>query len=187
MASTLVAERLAVVALVHTLRLHLARQPQAASGWLAGLADPLVAATLTALYQDPARAWTVAELAHASAVSRSTLAARFKAAIGQGPLEYLTRWRIELAAQRLREDDATLASIAHSVGYGSESALSVAFKRVLGVPPGDYPRHAVAEATPPRSEPAPPPRDPFVGPGPRSTTEPLQLSREQTTNTTPSA
>ncbi|MGW6007826.1 AraC family transcriptional regulator [Streptomyces sp. NPDC055210] len=144
MASTLMAEHLAVVMFVHVLRLHLeraSRAPRAASGWLAGLADPVVATALTSLHRDPARTWTVAELADAAAVSRSTLAARFKSTVGQGPLEYLTRWRIELAAQQLREGSATLASIAHSVGYGSESALSVAFKRVLGMPPGDYRKH----------------------------------------------
>ncbi|MFD7996088.1 AraC family transcriptional regulator [Streptomyces mexicanus] len=138
MASTLVAEHLAVVMLVHVLRLHLAREPHAVSGWLAGLTDPVVAIALAALHRDPARPWTVAALARACAVSRSTLAARFKATVGQGPLEYLTRWRIELAARQLREGGSTLASVAHSVGYGSESALSVAFKRVLGVPPSDY-------------------------------------------------
>ncbi|MDK0518096.1 AraC family transcriptional regulator [Streptomyces sp. ML-6] len=140
MAFTLVAEHLAIVMLTHALRLHLARAPHTVQGWPAGLTDPLVATALTALHRDPAHAWTVAGLARACAVSRSTLAARFKRAVGQGPLEYLTRWRIELAAQRLRKNDATLAAIARSVGYGSESALSVAFKRVLGVPPGDYRR-----------------------------------------------
>ncbi|MFJ5831706.1 AraC family transcriptional regulator [Streptomyces sp. NPDC093089] len=141
MAFGLVAEQLAVVMLVHVLRLHLAREPHAVTGWPAGLADPVTATALAALHRDPARAWTVAELAHACAVSRSTLAARFKATVGQGPLEYLTRWRIELAARRLRGSGDTLASIAHAVGYGSEGALSVAFERVLGVPPGDYRRH----------------------------------------------
>ncbi|MGG8365022.1 AraC family transcriptional regulator [Streptomyces lividans] len=140
MASTLIAEHLAVIMLVHVLRLHLERAPHAVSGWLAGLADPVVATALTCLHRDPARSW-VADLADTAAVSRSTLAARFKATVGQGPLEYLTRWRIELAARQLREGNATLASIAHSVGYGSESALSVAFKRVLGMPPGDYRKH----------------------------------------------
>ncbi|MFK4092291.1 AraC family transcriptional regulator [Streptomyces anthocyanicus] len=141
MASTLIAEHLAVIMLVHVLRLHLERAPHAVSGWLAGLADPVVATALTCLHRDPARSWTVADLADTAAVSRSTLAARFKATVGQGPLEYLTRWRIELAARQLREGNATLASIAHSVGYGSESALNVAFKRVLGMPPGDYRKH----------------------------------------------
>ncbi|MFF8770789.1 AraC family transcriptional regulator [Kitasatospora sp. NPDC015120] len=144
MASALVAEHLAVVMLVHVLRLHLVREPHAVSGWLAGLADPLAATALAALHREPARAWTVADLARTCAVSRSTLAARFKAAVGQGPLQYLTGWRIELAARRLREGDDGLAAIAHAVGYGSESALSVAFKRTLGVSPSDYRRRPPA-------------------------------------------
>ncbi|WP_051844764.1 AraC family transcriptional regulator [Streptomyces sp. NRRL S-813] len=139
-ASMLVAEHLAVVMLVHVLRLHLARGPRALSGWLSGLADPAVAAALTAMHGDPARSWTVAELARSGAVSRSTLAARFKDTVGQAPLEYLTRWRIELAARHLRQGTATLAAIAHAVGYGSESALSVAFKRITGTSPRDYRR-----------------------------------------------
>ncbi|MEV7030185.1 AraC family transcriptional regulator [Streptomyces sp. NPDC093272] len=138
MGSTVVAEHLAIVMLVHVLRLHLAREPRAVSGWLAGLADPVVAAALDCLHRDPAKPWTVAELAAVAGVSRSALAVRFKATVGRAPLEYLTRWRIELAARRLREDGATLAAVAHAVGYGSESALSVAFKRVLGTSPGDY-------------------------------------------------
>ncbi len=71
-------------------------------------------------------------------MSRSTLAARFKETVGQGPLEYLTRWRIELASRQLRESTDTVALIARAVGYGSESALSVAFKRVTGMSPGAY-------------------------------------------------
>ncbi|MFD5625585.1 AraC family transcriptional regulator [Streptomyces sp. NPDC127072] len=138
MAAGLVSEHLAVVMLVHVLRLHLTREPHTASGWLAGLRDPAIASALACLHRDPAHPWTVAELASATAVSRSTLAARFKATVGQSPLEYLTRWRIELAARHLRDSGDTLTAIAHSVGYGSESALSVAFKRVLGVSPGNY-------------------------------------------------
>ncbi|CAM5568855.1 MULTISPECIES: helix-turn-helix transcriptional regulator [Streptomyces] len=137
-ASTLVAEHLAVVMLIHVLRFHLARAPRAVSGWPAGLADPAVAAVLRALHEAPARSWTVADLARAGAVCRSTLAARFKDTVGQGPLGYLMRWRIELASPRLRDGTETLAAIARSVGYGSESALSVAFKRVMGVSPRDY-------------------------------------------------
>ncbi|WBO69512.1 helix-turn-helix transcriptional regulator [Streptomyces camelliae] len=85
-AATLVAEHLAVVMLVHLLRVHLAREPRAVSGWPAGLADPLVTTALASLHRDPAHTWTVAEPARAAAVSRSTLAARFKATVGQGPL-----------------------------------------------------------------------------------------------------
>lgn len=138
MASTLVAEHLAVVMLVHVLRLHLTRAPHAVPGWPAGLADPVVAEVLTAMHTAPERPWSVAELARAGAVSRSTLAARFKDTVGRGPLDYLTGWRIELASARLREGTDTLATIARAVGYGSESALSTAFKRVTGISPRAY-------------------------------------------------
>ncbi|GGN62297.1 AraC family transcriptional regulator [Streptomyces albiflavescens] len=152
MGSTLVAEHLAVVMLVHILRLHLVREARTVSGWLAGLADPVVAAALARMHEEPARPWTVAELARSGAVSRSTLAARFKSAVGQGPLEYLTAWRLELASKQLREGSATVASIARDVGYGSESALSTAFKRVMEVSPHHYrkqSRESSATAVPP--------------------------------------
>ncbi|MFG2452819.1 AraC family transcriptional regulator [Streptomyces sp. NPDC048512] len=139
-ASDLVAEHLAMVMLVYVLRLHLAREPQSVSGWLAGMTDPAVAAALTSLHEEPARPWTVAELARAGAVSRSTLAARFKQTVGQGPLEYLTQWRIHLASQKLRKSNDTIGSIARITGYGSESAMSTAFKRVTGVSPSVYRR-----------------------------------------------
>ncbi|MFC6510916.1 AraC family transcriptional regulator [Promicromonospora citrea] len=142
MASGVVAGHLATVMLVHVLRVHLAHDPTAASGWLRGLTDPVVAVALAQMHTAPAHPWTVAELAERASVSRSTLAARFRTAVGTGPLDYLTRWRIELAARRLREGSAPLASVARAVGYGSESALSVAFTRVVGVSPSAYRRGA---------------------------------------------
>ncbi|MEN3539418.1 AraC family transcriptional regulator [Microbispora sp. ZYX-F-249] len=150
--STLAAEHLAVVMLIHVLRLHLAREPRAVSGWLAGLADPVVAAALRSMHARPAHPWTVAELARTGAVSRSTLAARFKDTVGLGPLDYLTRWRIELASRRLRDGGDTLATIAHAVGYGSESALSSAFKRITGSSPREYRRRSAGALLP---EPSP--------------------------------
>ncbi|WP_405425688.1 AraC family transcriptional regulator [Micromonospora sp. NBC_00617] len=144
--SRLVAEHLALVLLIQVLRLHLARDPQHTSGWLAGLADPVVAPALRAMHGRPAQSWTVDEIARAASVSRSTLAARFRQVVGVGPLEYLTRWRIELAADRIRRGSDTVAAIALAVGYGSESALSVAFKRVTGVSPRTY-RRQVAGST----------------------------------------
>ncbi|MEQ4721629.1 AraC family transcriptional regulator [Nonomuraea sp. B19D2] len=141
LASTLVTEHLALVMLIHLLRLHLAAAGQGpVSGWMAGLTDPIVAPALRAMHARPAHAWTVAELAEAAAVSRSTLAARFKRTVGQSPLDYLTGWRIELATDRLRRGDDTVAMIARRVGYGSESALSNAFKRVTGASPREYRR-----------------------------------------------
>jgi AraC-like DNA-binding protein len=131
-----VAKHLALVMLIRILRLRLGQRTT--SGWLAGLADPVIAPALRAMHTRPSHPWTVAELARAAAVSRSTLAARFKNVVGRGPLEYLTAWRIELAADRLRRGEDTVAAIARTVGYGSESALSVAFKRTTGLSPRAY-------------------------------------------------
>ncbi|MDZ5443573.1 AraC family transcriptional regulator [Micromonospora sp. 4G57] len=139
--ATLVAEHLAMVMLIRILRVHLAHDPDRSSGWLAGLADPTVAAALRAMHARPAHPWTVAELARVAAVSRSTLAARFKDRVGKGPLEYLTEWRIELAADQIRRGGETVATIARAVGYGSESAFSVAFKRTTGLSPRAYRSH----------------------------------------------
>ncbi|WP_433537937.1 AraC family transcriptional regulator [Micromonospora sp. CA-249363] len=136
--SRLVAEHLALVLLIQVLRVHLARDPQHTSGWLAGLADPVVAPALRAMHARPAQQWTVDAIARTAAVSRSTLAARFRKVVGVGPLEYLTGWRIELAADRIRHGSDSVAAIARAVGYGSESALSVAFKRVTGISPRAY-------------------------------------------------
>ncbi|MGK5685519.1 AraC family transcriptional regulator [Actinoplanes sp. URMC 104] len=139
-ASTLVTEHLALVMLIHLLRLHLASGAPT-SGWPAGLTDPVVGPALRAMHGNPARAWTVADLAAVASVSRSSLAARFKRVVGQAPLDYLTGWRIELAAAHLRRGDHTLAHIARTVGYSSESALSSAFKRVTGSSPRTYRLH----------------------------------------------
>jgi AraC-like DNA-binding protein len=142
MGATLVAEHLAIVLLVHVLRSHPASEAGPGPGWLAGLADPAVAAALACVHRDPAHPWTVGELARAGSVSRTVLATRFKKAVGRAPLEYLTAWRIELAAKQLRKGEGTVAAIAHAVGYGSDSALSTAFKRVMGTSPRDYREHA---------------------------------------------
>lgn len=139
MGSGLVAEHLAMVMLIHVLRLHLDREP-ARTGWLAGLSDPVVATALRVMHARPADPWTVAGLAREASVSRSLLADRFRRVVGRGPLDYLTGWRIELAADRLRHGDDTVAAIAGAVGYGSESALSNAFKRVTGTSPREYRR-----------------------------------------------
>ncbi|MGY4909382.1 cupin domain-containing protein [Micromonospora aurantiaca (nom. illeg.)] len=149
----LVADHLALVMLIRILRLHLDHGTP--SGWLAGLTDPAVAPALRAMHAHPERPWTVAAIARCAAVSRSTLAARFKQVVGYGPLEYLTGWRIELAADRLRRSEDTIATIARAVGYGSESALSVAFKRVTGLSPRAY-RKAHHQPERKAAPPAPP-------------------------------
>ncbi|WP_408055028.1 helix-turn-helix transcriptional regulator [Streptomyces davaonensis] len=138
MGADLIAEHLAIVMVVQVLRSHLTGGEHTGPGWLAGLADPAVAAALACVHRDPAHSWTVAELARAGSVSRTVLAGRFKKAVGQSPYEYLTAWRIELAAKQLRQGRETFTAIARSVGYGSDSALSTAFKWVMGTSPRAY-------------------------------------------------
>jgi AraC-like DNA-binding protein len=112
-----------------------------------------VGAAVTALPADPARPWTTANLADELAVSRATLARRFPAAVGEPPVAYLTRWRMEPAAQRLRETDDPLAAVARSVGYASVYAFNRAFRRERGEPPGRY--RGTARAAAPGRSPSP--------------------------------
>jgi AraC-like DNA-binding protein len=111
-------------------------------GWAAALADPALAVALDDIHSDPARPWTVAELAARAALSRATFARRFGTLVGRTPMAYLTWWRLTTAAQLLRATDAPLGVVAKRVGYGSEYAFANAFKRQYGVAPGRY-RHGV--------------------------------------------
>ncbi|WP_053659864.1 AraC family transcriptional regulator [Streptomyces sp. MMG1121] len=107
-------------------------------GWLRALADERLAPALRLMHADPAHPWRLAELAAAAAMSRTTFAVRFRQAAGVPPLTYLQNWRMSLAARALREDAVPVAALARSVGYGSESAFSNAFKRTVGVAPRRY-------------------------------------------------
>lgn len=125
------------VLLVQLLRVHLAAGGRPPS-WLRGLADPVTRAALTELHADPARSWTVEALARCVGVSRATLARRFMTEVGHAPGDYLTTWRLELAARRLRTGDDPVGAVAHGVGYRSEYAFNRAFARRHGIPPGRY-------------------------------------------------
>jgi AraC-like DNA-binding protein len=107
----------------------------------------VVGAALAALHRRPDRAWSLRGLASEVHVSRSTLARRFVALLGVAPLTYLARWRMEVAARALRDSDATVATIAHNVGYASEFAFTRAFTRMRGMPPGRYRASARREGT----------------------------------------
>ncbi len=144
----LIAQHLAMIMLVDLLR-HLVASGVKGRSWLHGLTEPVTAAALQAMHADPAHPWTVQQLADSAHVSRSTLAARFKKAVGQGPLEYLTQWRVELGADRLAHTEQSIATIARAVGYGSEAAFSLAFKRATGQAPGVYRRQARSGAPAP--------------------------------------
>jgi AraC-like DNA-binding protein len=139
LATAAVLDSLVDVLLVQLLRAWLARHPGAEEpSWLGVLRDPVVGAAVSHLHADPARAWTTADLARESAVSRATLARRFPAVTGETPGAYLTRWRMDLAARRLRDTDQSLEQVAGAVGYTSVYAFGRAFARLRGEPPGRY-------------------------------------------------
>jgi AraC-like DNA-binding protein len=121
-----------------------ARAEEAVLGWPGALTDPAIGGALTLLHDDPARAWTVAELGDRAGLSRSAFAQRFTALVGEPPLTYLTWWRMTIAGRLLRESDAPLSAVAQRVGYGSEFAFAKAFKREFGVAPGRWRREATA-------------------------------------------
>ena len=136
--SGIVIDRLIDVLFVHVIRAW-AGGPQApGSSWLRALRDPTIARALSLLHASPAEAWTIDMLAREVSVSRTTLARRFTTLVGEPPLSYLTRWRIELAARHLRETSDAVSTIAHRVGYASEFAFSRAFSRLRGRAPGRY-------------------------------------------------
>jgi AraC-like DNA-binding protein len=132
-------DRLVDILLIQVLRAWLRGAPDVLpASWLGGLSDDVVAPALAALHGDPARDWTVQALAEQAAVSRATLARRFTSVVGEPPGVYLTRWRMDLAARRLRDTDDPVSVVARSVGYTSEYAFSRAFARARSVPPGRY-------------------------------------------------
>ena len=123
---------------VEVLRRHAARLPPDAGGMLAAMRDPIVARAIHHLHADPARKWTIEDLAAEAGASRTVLAERFNKLLGKPPIEYLTGWRIQLAADRLKSTREPLGRIAETVGYDSEAAFSRAFKRAMGVSPGAW-------------------------------------------------
>jgi AraC-like DNA-binding protein len=131
---------------IAVLRAWLARPGAAAPGWYRAYGDPVVGRALRLLHGHPAHPWTVAVLAEKTGLSRAALARRFTELVGEPPMAYLTRWRLDRAADLLRDTDLTLAAVARQVGYGSAFALSTAFKRELGSSPQDF-RRGLREET----------------------------------------
>ena len=134
----LMAEHLAHIMLLQVLRLWLAAGPRQVSGWLGALCDPFLARGIGAMHAEPGFRWTLDALADRAGMSRTVFAERFRKAVGRPPLDYLTEWRMRLAADRLRRTGETVATIGFSVGYQSEAAFSTAFRRVVGRPPTRY-------------------------------------------------
>jgi AraC-like DNA-binding protein len=133
-------ERLSEMMFVDAVRRYVDTLPEQSNGWLAGLRNRHIGRALALLHAQPARAWTIEELANEVALSRSAFYDRFLALIGRPPMQYLTQWRMQLGARLLRETQAPVASIALDVGYESEAAFARAFKRVTGKPPATWRR-----------------------------------------------
>jgi len=144
--SSLIAQQLAYTMLIQALRLHLADAASAGSGWLSALADKHMSIAIASMHNDPGYPWTLQSLAERVGMSRSVFALRFRETVGATPMEYLTRWRMLLAAERLKNSSDGLSSIAQSLGYESESAFGKAFRRVMGCSPRKYTRAPVPRA-----------------------------------------
>lgn len=123
---------------VDAVRRYLETLPPERSGWLAGLRDPFVGRALSALHSSPSRQWTLDSLAREVGLSRSALVERFTHLVGQPPMQYLARWRMQIAANHLLSGTDSVVAIAESVGYESEAAFSRAFRKAVGVPPSEW-------------------------------------------------
>jgi AraC-like DNA-binding protein len=137
---TTVMTRLADILVIHAVRSWLDAAPEGQGGWLGALRDSQIGRALVLMHRQPERDWTVASLAEALHMSRSVFSDRFTTLVGVPPLLYLTRWRMHLAARWLRDERASLGEVAGRLGYESEPSFSRAFKRHIGVPPGQVRR-----------------------------------------------
>jgi AraC-like DNA-binding protein len=135
-----VLERMSEVLFVEVLRRYADSLPPEQTGWLAGMRDPVVGRALALLHEKPAHAWTLERLGEEAGLSRSSLHERFVHFTGQPPMQYLTQWRMQLAAGLLRDTTAKVVDIALEVGYESEAAFSRAFRRIVGMAPGAWRR-----------------------------------------------
>jgi AraC-like DNA-binding protein len=133
-----VTSRLVDVLFIHIIRSWLEQQPEGSAGWLGAVRDPQVGRALALMHGEPRRDWTVESLAAEVACSRATFARRFRELVGEPPLVYLTRLRMDVAARMLRDSEQPLAAIAERVGYASEFAFNRTFHRLRGMPPGRY-------------------------------------------------
>ncbi len=137
---SLIVQQLAYTMLIQALRLHVADGASEHGGWLSALTDKHLSIAIAKMHSEPGYPWTLQSLAQRVGMSRSVFALRFREIVGTTPMEYLTRWRMLLAADRLKQSSDGLAVIAQSLGYESESAFGKAFRRVMGRSPRQYAR-----------------------------------------------
>jgi AraC-like DNA-binding protein len=138
------AVRLPELVFNEVLRLYMESAPPLRAGWLAALHDPVVGPALVELHAEPERRWTVEELARRVASSRTVLNERFVRFLGRAPMQYLGEWRLQLASRLLNSTSLSVAAVGYRVGYESEEAFSRAFRRALGMPPGQWRQRAGA-------------------------------------------
>ena len=152
-----VLDRLLDLLLVAAVRAHFTRSAADAPGWFRAQSDPVAIRALLLMQDNPAEPWSLESLARETHVSRATFARRFTEVVGQPPMEFLTEWRLALAADLLLDPSETIASVAAKVGYRSPYALSAAFQRVRGVRPGRHrraERRRIASGSPAHAEPS---------------------------------
>lgn len=137
-----VVNRLCDALFVYILRSHLSAPSASSTSWLRALVDPQVGEALRLIHESPSGPWTVSSLAARVAMSRSGFAARFKLLTGEPPMQYLTRWRLQQAATMLEAEGTSIAQVAARSGYDSEAAFNKAFKRSIGITPGQHRREA---------------------------------------------
>jgi AraC-like DNA-binding protein len=130
--------RLSELVFVEVMRQYLETLPAHETGWLSGLRDPAIGKVLAMLHEKPAHPWTLNELASCACMSRAALAARFTHLLGHAPMQYLTLWRMQIAARLLADSSMKVAAVGHEIGYESEAAFSRAFKRAVGVSPAAW-------------------------------------------------
>jgi len=132
--------KLSELMFVHALRRYVDGLPPESRGWLSGLRDPQIAAALALLHGKPSEDWTLERLAREVGLSRSALSERFAHYVEEPPMRYLGRWRMQLATRALEAPHASIAQVASEIGYASEAAFNRAFKKYVGVPPGEWRR-----------------------------------------------
>lgn len=136
----LVAQYLANLILVQALRIHLSGKAKSGLGLLSALSDKRLSAAVACMHEEPARAWTVDELAQRAGMSRSAFAVKFKEIVGESPIVYLRRWRMMLAEERIASGSQSVSELAQAVGYESASAFTKAFKRITESLPREHSR-----------------------------------------------
>jgi AraC-like DNA-binding protein len=137
--------KLSELVFVEALRRYVDEQPAESRSWLSGLQDPQVGSALGLMHSRPSEDWTLERLAKEIGVSRSVLSDRFAHYVGEPPMRYLGRWRMQLASRALESPGISIAEVAARVGYQSEAAFNRAFKKYVGTPPGEWRRAQAGE------------------------------------------